>query len=85
MSILTCPCCHSRSLETYRVGSWRQLSVCACGLAFDGDDQHSLHIVLDGRRRAPQERGVRQGIVGGLNRQEAERSHVIQSASHIDR
>jgi hypothetical protein len=83
MSILTCPCCHSRSLETYRVGSWRQLSVCACGLAFDGDDQHSLHIVLDGRRRAPQERGVRQGIVGGLNRQDAERSHEIESRTRI--
>jgi hypothetical protein len=75
MSPLTCPCCYSRSLETYRVGSWRLLSVCACGVVYEGEDQHSLHIVLDGRRRAPVERGVRAGVVGGLNRRETETVH----------
>jgi hypothetical protein len=79
--MLTCPCCYSRSLETYRVGSWRLLSVCACGLVFEGDDQHSLHIVLDGRRRAPSQRGVRPGIVGELNRQEVASTHEIESRS----
>jgi hypothetical protein len=71
---LTCPSCLSRSLETHRVGSWRLLSVCACGLVYEGEDQHSLHIVLDGRRRASHVRG---GIVGELNRQEVERGHSI--------
>jgi hypothetical protein len=61
MSALTCPSCLSRSLETHRVGSWRLLSVCACGVVYEGEDQHSLHIVLDGRRRAPHERG---GLIG---------------------
>jgi hypothetical protein len=78
MSSLVCPACYSRSLETYRVGSWRLLSVCACGVVYEGDDQHSLHIVLDGRRRAPRERGVREGVLGGLNRREAEQAHSIE-------
>jgi hypothetical protein len=81
MSTLICPACHTRSLETYRVGSWRLLSVCACGVVYEGDDQHSLHIVLDGRRRAPHERGVREGIVGELNRQDAASTHGIESRS----
>jgi hypothetical protein len=75
---LTCPSCLSRSLETYRVGSWRLLSVCACGVVYEGDDRHSLHIVLDGRRRAPSQRGVRPGIVGELNRQEVASTHGIE-------
>jgi hypothetical protein len=60
------------------MASGRVLSVCNCGLVFEGADQYSLHIVLDGRRLAQAERGVRTGIVGGLNRQEAERNHSYE-------
>jgi hypothetical protein len=81
--MLTCPECYSSSLEPAVTASGRSLSVCACGLVFDGIDQHSLHIVLDGRRRAPQERGVQEGIVSELNRQEAQRSHEIESRPRL--
>jgi hypothetical protein len=76
--MLTCPSCHSRSLEPVVTASGRSLSVCSCGLVYEGADQHSLHVVLDGRRRAPRERGVREGVLGGLNRREAESDHSIE-------
>jgi hypothetical protein len=76
--MLTCPGCSSRSLEPAVMASGRVLSACDCGLVLEGSDQYSLHIVCDGRRRAPHERGVREGIVGGLNRREAESTHSIE-------
>jgi len=61
--------------------SGRVLSVCDCGLVLEGSDEYSLHVVLDGRRRAPHRRGVREGIVGELNRQEVASTHSIESRS----